>query len=88
MALGVSRRMALGLIDNMALGYSAFPQSCAATRHGAGSTLGNVVDGERPMEIHQVWYFLSLTRTRNFTLAPEICHVTRPALTKAAPVRG
>jgi DNA-binding transcriptional LysR family regulator len=35
------------------------------------------------MEMHQVRYFLALSRTLNFTRAAEECHVTQPALTRA-----
>lgn len=35
------------------------------------------------MELHQVRYFLAVSRTLNFTRAAEACHVTQPALTRA-----
>ena len=35
------------------------------------------------MELHEVRYFLALSRTRNFTRAAELCHVSQPALTRA-----
>jgi DNA-binding transcriptional LysR family regulator len=35
------------------------------------------------MEMQQVRYFLSITRTLNFTRAAEECNVTQPALTRA-----
>lgn len=35
------------------------------------------------MELHQIRYFLALTRCMNFTRAAEQCNVTQPALTKA-----
>ena len=35
------------------------------------------------MEMHQVRYFLSMTRLLNFTRAADECHVTQPSLTKA-----
>jgi DNA-binding transcriptional LysR family regulator len=35
------------------------------------------------MEMHQVRYFLAVSRTRNFTRAAEECNVTQPALTRA-----
>jgi DNA-binding transcriptional LysR family regulator len=35
------------------------------------------------MELHQIRYFLALTRSLNFTRAAETCNVTQPALTKA-----
>jgi LysR family transcriptional regulator, hydrogen peroxide-inducible genes activator len=35
------------------------------------------------MELHEVRYFLALSRTLNFTRAAEICNVTQPALTRA-----
>src|SRR5271166_6771741 len=35
------------------------------------------------MELHEVRYFLAMSRTLNFTRAAEICNVTQPALTRA-----
>jgi DNA-binding transcriptional LysR family regulator len=35
------------------------------------------------VELHQVRYFLALSRTLNFTRAAESCNVTQPALTRA-----
>jgi DNA-binding transcriptional LysR family regulator len=35
------------------------------------------------MELHEVRYFLALSRTLNFTRAAEFCNVTQPALTRA-----
>src|SRR5229473_2914771 len=35
------------------------------------------------MEMHQVRYFLAVTRTLNFTRAADECHVTQPSLTRA-----
>ena len=35
------------------------------------------------MEMHQVRYFLALSRTLNFTRAAEVCHVSQPSLTRA-----
>lgn len=35
------------------------------------------------MELHEVRYFLALSRTLNFTKAAEQCNVTQPALTRA-----
>ena len=35
------------------------------------------------MEMHQVRYFLALSRTLNFTRAAEECHVAQPSLTRA-----
>jgi DNA-binding transcriptional LysR family regulator len=35
------------------------------------------------LELHQIRYFLALTRSLNFTRAAEMCNVTQPALTKA-----
>jgi DNA-binding transcriptional LysR family regulator len=37
----------------------------------------------RPMEMHQVRYFLAVSRTLNFTRAAEECHVAQPSLTRA-----
>ncbi len=39
-------------------------------------------DGEYPMELHQVRYFLAVASTLNFTRAAEMCNITQPALTK------
>jgi DNA-binding transcriptional LysR family regulator len=35
------------------------------------------------MKLHQIRYFLALSRSLNFTRAADDCHVTQPALTKA-----
>ncbi len=35
------------------------------------------------MEMHQIRYFLAITRTLNFTRAAEQCNVTQPSLTRA-----
>src|ERR1700749_2379790 len=35
------------------------------------------------MEMHQVGYFLAVTRTLNFTRAADECNVTQPSLTRA-----
>jgi DNA-binding transcriptional LysR family regulator len=35
------------------------------------------------MELHQIRYFVALSRLLNFTRAAEQCHITQPALTKA-----
>ena len=35
------------------------------------------------MELHEIRYFLALSRLRNFTRAAEACNVTQPALTRA-----
>jgi DNA-binding transcriptional LysR family regulator len=35
------------------------------------------------MELHEIRYFLALSRTLNFTKAAEECHVSQPALTRA-----
>lgn len=35
------------------------------------------------MELHEIRYFLALSRTLNFTRAAETCNVTQPALTRA-----
>jgi DNA-binding transcriptional LysR family regulator len=35
------------------------------------------------MEMHQVRYFLAVTRTLNFTRAADACNVTQPSLTRA-----
>ena len=41
------------------------------------------MNGEHPMELHQVRYFLAVASTLNFTRAAEMCNVTQPALTKS-----
>lgn len=40
-------------------------------------------DFERPMEMHQVRYFLAVARELNFTRAAESCNVAQPSLTRA-----
>jgi DNA-binding transcriptional LysR family regulator len=35
------------------------------------------------MEMHEIRYFLTVCKTRNFTRAAELCNVTQPALTRA-----
>jgi LysR family transcriptional regulator, hydrogen peroxide-inducible genes activator len=35
------------------------------------------------MELHEIRYFLAVSRTLNFTKAAEECHVSQPALTRA-----
>lgn len=35
------------------------------------------------MELHEIRYFLALSRALNFTRAAECCHVSQPALTRA-----
>src|SRR3569833_621428 len=44
--------------------------------------VSGTVDGEHPMELHQVRYFLAVASTLNFTRAADMCNVTQPALTK------
>src|SRR5215216_1657080 len=39
--------------------------------------------GSTIMEMHQVRYFLAVTRTLNFTRAAEECNVAQPSLTRA-----
>src|ERR1700760_2479895 len=46
------------------------------------SVVARIVDGEHPMELHQVRYFLAVASTLNFTRAADMCNVTQPALTK------
>jgi DNA-binding transcriptional LysR family regulator len=41
------------------------------------------IQGARPMEMHQVRYFLAVARTLNFTRAAEHCNVSQPSLTRA-----
>jgi DNA-binding transcriptional LysR family regulator len=50
--------------------------------HRTGAEVTRKVDGEHPMELHQVRYFLAVASTLNFTRAAEMCNVTQPALTK------
>src|SRR5215510_2447877 len=50
-------------------------------RPGKAAHAGQL-DGEQPMELHQVRYFLAIASTLNFTRAAEQCAVTQPALTK------
>src|SRR4051812_45882936 len=38
---------------------------------------------EVAMEMHQIRYFLAVSRTLNFTRAAEECHVAQPSLTRA-----
>jgi LysR family hydrogen peroxide-inducible transcriptional activator len=38
---------------------------------------------DRPMEIHEIRYFLATSETLNFTRAAEQCNVSQPALTRA-----
>lgn len=35
------------------------------------------------VELHEIRYFLAVSKTRNFTRAAELCNVTQPALTRA-----
>ena len=35
------------------------------------------------MELHEIRYFLALSKTLNFTKAAEVCNVSQPALTRA-----
>ncbi|MFI5033984.1 MAG: LysR family transcriptional regulator, partial [Reyranellales bacterium] len=35
------------------------------------------------MELHEIRYFLALSKTLNFTRAAEISNVSQPALTRA-----
>ena len=35
------------------------------------------------MELHEIRYFLALSKTLNFTRAAEACNVSQPALTRA-----
>ncbi len=51
----------------------------------AGSDFDNLLTQTRnpPMEMHQIKYFLAVSRTLNFTRAADECHVTQPSLTRA-----
>jgi LysR family transcriptional regulator, hydrogen peroxide-inducible genes activator len=35
------------------------------------------------MELHEIRYFLALSKALNFTKAAEACNVSQPALTRA-----
>src|SRR6201995_4644868 len=39
--------------------------------------------GRHQVEMHQIRYFLAVSRTLNFTRAAEDCHVAQPSLTRA-----
>ena len=40
------------------------------------------------MEMHQIRYFLAVSRILNFTRAAEDCHVAQPSLTRDQAARG
>jgi LysR family transcriptional regulator, hydrogen peroxide-inducible genes activator len=40
-------------------------------------------EDSKPMEMHQIRYFLAVCDTLNFTRAAELCNVSQPALTRA-----
>ena len=66
----------------VALGYSASARRVMPHCHHTCLVVTRIVDGEHPMELHQVRYFLAVASTLNFTRAAEMCNVTQPALTK------
>src|ERR1043165_3193842 len=41
------------------------------------------MQGGRGVELHEIRYFLALSKTLNFTKAAEACNVSQPALTRA-----
>ena len=43
----------------------------------------NTGTGNAVMELHEIRYFLALSKTLNFTKAAEMCNVSQPALTRA-----
>lgn len=47
-----------------------------------GETKAQILSGTA-MELHEIRYFLALSRTLNFTRAAEACNVSQPALTRA-----
>src|SRR5262249_5450485 len=79
LARGTSRASTSG---NVALGYSASARRVMLHCHHTCSVVTGIVDGEHPMELRQVRYFLTVASTLNFTRAAEMCNVTQPALTK------
>ena len=66
----------------MAVSYTASPHRALLQLPAHGLRGVGNVDGEHPMELHQVRYFLAVASTLNFTRAAELCSVTQPALTK------
>jgi DNA-binding transcriptional LysR family regulator len=54
------------------------PELLSADRANRGADVGSA-----EMELHEIRYFLALSRTLNFTKAAEACHVSQPALTRA-----
>src|SRR5688500_7147290 len=60
---------------------SASPDRCLAGIIAA--SIGRTGIGAKPMEMHQIRYFLAVCSTLNFTRAAEQCNVTQPALTRA-----
>src|SRR5437763_4931845 len=50
---------------------------------GARGRGGSRVQQGSQMEMHQIRYFLGVSRTLNFTRAAEECHVAQPSLTRA-----
>ena len=51
--------------------------------HGGTDEALPTASKARLMEMHQVRYFLAVSRVRNFTRAAEECNVTQPSLTRA-----
>ena len=50
---------------------------------GRSGSLSGTRQGSTIMEMHQVRYFLAVTRLLNFTRAADECNVTQPSLTRA-----
>src|SRR3954449_273871 len=50
---------------------------------GHSGSLSGTRQGSTIMEMHQVRYFLAVTRLLNFTRAADECNVTQPSLTRA-----
>src|SRR6185437_9695527 len=72
------RRQCRTRMKPIRLRYCRHPRNALAsaeTKHGERK--GDVV------ELHEMRYFLALSKTLNFTRDAEICHVSQPALTRA-----
>src|SRR5262249_5889704 len=72
----------VGLRNGSSASCAGCLREMASSRRRAQHRQGQL-NGERPMELHQVRYFLAVASTLNFTRAAEQCNVTQPALTKA-----
>src|SRR5262245_27053446 len=58
--------------------FRVAPRSCGFL---AGENAAKLL--KRHMELHQIHYFVALSRSLNFTRAAERCNITQPALIKA-----